>query len=125
MADPNSLPASPASLPPPGEASPAEPTTQGANGAVEAAPAPEAPQPAAPAVPPMGGQKPQANGNGHVEDGTAFAVLTAPRGNLRASQVVFGPAAAIAAVIAAGEARPASDAELEISNPFHYPLPEA
>lgn len=66
-----------------------------------------------------------ANTSGHVELGTAFAVLLKPRGALRATQVVFAEAAPIAAAIAAGDARAASQEDVDLSNPFHYPLPPA
>jgi hypothetical protein len=71
---------------------------------------------------------PLANASGHADAGTAFAVLTQPleRENnrpLTAGHVVSGAPDAIAALIAAGGAFAATQEDVDISAPFHYPLP--
>ncbi len=68
---------------------------------------------------------PLANASGHADPGTAFAVLLKARGERRPTQVVFGPPADVAAAIAAGDARAASQSDVDISAPLHYQLPPA
>ena len=59
------------------------------------------------------------------EPRTAFAVLTAPRGELTAGQVVFGPSDAVDALVASGAAEAATAWQMDVSAPFHFPIPEA
>jgi hypothetical protein len=81
----------------------------------KAATASPAPPPPPPALAP--------DGDEIVE--TAFAVLEQPLPPRKATQVVFGPKPAIEALVAAGAARAATRSEVELSHPFHYPLPAA
>lgn len=98
-------------------------TAPAAPAAADVAPADVAPAPVKAAKPPPANTL--AGTTGHVEPDTGWAILINDRAERRSGACVFGPAADIAAAIAAGDARAASQSDIEISAPFHYRLPAA